>query len=102
MPFINQYPSHQSLKHPPIGWRFQFAVLLGVIFILELAAGIASYVLRYDVEDIVMKQTKDGMLNYNTTGSEGVSLTWDRMQRDVRIDLSHFGKAKGANIPKQV
>lgn len=59
-----------------------FAVLLGIIFIVQLGAGIAGYVLRSDVEGLMMKQTKEGMLNYNQTGSEGVSLAWDRMQAD--------------------
>ncbi|KRZ57634.1 Transcription initiation factor TFIID subunit 2, partial [Trichinella nativa] len=57
-----------------------FAVLLGVIFILELAAGIASYVLRNDVEEIIGEHAKIGMDNYNQTGADGVTLAWDALQ----------------------
>jgi ABC-type transport system involved in multi-copper enzyme maturation permease subunit len=55
-----------------------FAVLLGLIFILELAAGIAGYILRNEVEQVIKGHAIVGMSHYNMTGSSGVTDAWDR------------------------
>jgi CD63 antigen len=57
---------------------------LGVVFILELAAGIASYVLRNEVEAKLKEHAGDGMDLYNKTGSFGVTAAWDGLQRDFK------------------
>jgi len=57
-----------------------FAVLLGVIFIVECAVGIAGYVLHNDLETIVSEQMQSGMRNYNQTSYEGLSIAWDEIQ----------------------
>jgi len=60
-----------------------FAVMLGLIFILELAAGIAGYVLRSELEQVIRTHALDGMSHYNETYAEGVTDAWDRMQQDL-------------------
>lgn len=60
-----------------------FAVLLGLIFILELAAGIAGYILRIELEQVIKVQALDGMSHYNMTGSSGVTEAWDHMQETL-------------------
>lgn len=41
-----------------------FAILLGLMIVLELAAGIAAYVLRAELEGSITKHITDGMNNY--------------------------------------
>ncbi|CDW55483.1 CD63 antigen [Trichuris trichiura] len=81
-----------------------FAVLLGVIFILELAAGIASYVLRNDVEELLGERVKHGMENYNQTGSEGVTMAWDALQREFKCcgtnNYTDWYHVKVGRVPK--
>jgi len=60
-----------------------FAVLLGLIFILELAAGMAGYILRNELEQVIRTHALDGMQHYNETYSVGVTDAWDRMQQDL-------------------
>jgi len=59
-----------------------FAVLLGLIFTLELAAGVAGYVLRSELEQVIKSQAVDGMAHYNMTHSIGVTDAWDKMQEN--------------------
>lgn len=59
-----------------------FAVLLGVIFILMIAGGIAAYVLRNDIEDEVTGILSDAQDNYGKPGHDGVTKTWDKLQRE--------------------
>jgi len=60
-----------------------FAVLLGIIFILELAAGIAAYVLRKDLEETITKAMEDGIKNYDNPDAIDVKRTWDAIQHDL-------------------
>lgn len=57
-----------------------FAVLLGVIFIMELAGGIAGFVLRNDIEGDVKTTLLDAEKNYNKTGHGGVTKAWNKLQ----------------------
>ncbi|XP_064647218.1 CD63 antigen-like [Lineus longissimus] len=59
-----------------------FSVLLSVIFIIEIAAGIAAFVMRKDLQTVVDKQMKIAMTNYNT--STGVKKTWDTTQQTFK------------------
>jgi len=59
-----------------------FAVLLGLIFVLELAAGMAGYVLRSELEQVIKVHALDGMSHYNMTYSVGVTDAWDRLQEN--------------------
>jgi CD63 antigen len=61
-----------------------FAVLLGVVFILEIAAGIAAYVMRDQVHDLVDTKMTEAMKNYQDDGFEGVTKAWDTLQHDFK------------------
>lgn len=61
---------------------FSFSVLLGLIFILELAGGISGYVLRNDAESLIKDKLRSTMLEYNQTNKLDVAYLWDEVQRD--------------------
>ncbi|XP_064597847.1 CD63 antigen-like [Liolophura sinensis] len=61
-----------------------FAVMLIVIFILELAGGIAGFVLRNSLEGEVRDLMMEAQKNYNDTQHEGVTKTWDEVQRKFK------------------
>ncbi|XP_073823194.1 tetraspanin 29Fa [Musca autumnalis] len=58
-----------------------FSVLLGLIFILELAAGISGYVLRSDAESLINTSLRNSMKEYNSTHVNDVTYMWDYVQR---------------------
>jgi len=60
-----------------------FAVLLGIIFLMEVGAGIAAYRLKNQVNDLIEVNMEKGMQNYNQTGYDGVTKTWDIVQREI-------------------
>jgi len=60
-----------------------FAVMLGLIFMLELAAGMAGYILRTELEQVIKVHALDGMSHYNMTYSAGVTDAWDRLQENM-------------------
>ncbi|XP_037960754.1 CD63 antigen [Teleopsis dalmanni] len=57
-----------------------FSVLLGIIFILELAAGISGYVLRSDAETLIKDSLVESLQNYNSTKPTGETILWDYVQ----------------------
>lgn len=57
-----------------------FAVLLAIIFIFQLAGGIAAFVMRSDLEKSVTETMTRAEKNYLT--SAGVKETWDDVQKD--------------------
>ena len=66
-----------------------FAILLGLIFVIELGAGISAYMLRTRVHGIVETNMEKGLLNYKVEGSEGVTQTWDIIQHEVKHKKQH-------------
>ena len=80
---------------------FTFAILLGIIFLMEVGAGIAAYKLKskariqnnfmlllnviktFQVKHLLETNMEKGMTNYNETGYEGVTHTWDIIQYEV-------------------
>jgi len=83
-----------------------FAVLLGVIFLMEVGAGIAAYKLKTQVHHLVEKNMEKGMKNYNQTGHEGVTKTWDVIQREIGCcgtqefrDWSNTTFSERSNVP---
>ena len=76
-----------------------FAVLLGVIFLMEVGAGIAAYKLKHQVSSFVISiinrqylcqvnaiintNMEKGMQNYQQEDYDGVTRTWDIIQREV-------------------
>jgi len=61
-----------------------FAVLLALIFVIELGAGISSYVMRVKLHVIIETDMEKGLMNYNKEGSEGVTQTWDIAQHELK------------------
>lgn len=57
-----------------------FAVFLGLIFVLEIAVGIAAYVMRDKVESVVDEKMTKLMGDYST--HESVRNSWDAVQED--------------------
>jgi len=60
-----------------------FAILLAVIFVMEIGAGIAAYKLKGQVNYLIETNMEKGMTHYNETGYEGVTKTWDIIQRET-------------------
>merc|ERR1712066_576201 len=60
-----------------------FAILLGIIFLMEVGAGIAAYKLKHQVNHIINTNMEKGMQNYNLPESDGVTHTWDIIQREL-------------------
>jgi len=60
-----------------------FAILLGMIFLMEIGAGIAAYKLKGRVNDLIYDNMELGMQNYNASGYEGVTHTWDVIQHEL-------------------
>lgn len=61
-----------------------FSVLLGLIFVCELAGGIAAYVLRGEVDKIVNENMQKSLNHYNQTAHGGVTETWDVTQHKLK------------------
>jgi len=61
-----------------------FAILLGLIFVIELGAGISAYVLRAKLHVIIETNMEKGLMNYNKAGAEGVTQTWDIAQHELK------------------
>jgi len=60
-----------------------FAILLGIIFLMEVGAGIAAYKLKSQVKHLLETNMEKGMQNYNETGFDGVTHTWDIIQYEL-------------------
>jgi CD63 antigen len=58
-----------------------FAVLLGAVFILEVSAAIAAFVLRYEVETIVRLHVASSFAEYNNDPS--VKNVWEELQQHL-------------------
>lgn len=63
-------------------FELQFAVLLCMIFVLQLGVGVASYILRTEVEDFLHTNMLRSMHNYNSS-HPGVYKTWNVIQHEV-------------------
>lgn len=61
-----------------------FAFLLGIIFVLEIAAGIGAYVARDQVGDLITDEMEDSMSSYSTPGDETIRDAWDLVQHDLQ------------------
>jgi len=59
-----------------------FAVCLAIIFILEIAGGIAGFVMRDQIEEEVESVLTNAMKNFDQPGHEGVTKTWNKLQEE--------------------
>jgi CD63 antigen len=83
-----------------------FAILLGLIFILEIAAGVTAYVLRDKVNSIVLENLTRTQAQYSPD-NQGVMDTWDQAQRDFECcgvrnytDWSGKGSIPTGGVPE--
>jgi hypothetical protein len=60
-------------------------VFLALIFICEIAGGIAAYVLRSDVDTVLTENMNKALNQYNATDHGGVTDTWNIMQHEVTL-----------------
>jgi len=58
-----------------------FAVILGLIFVLEIAVGIGAAVMKNKVRKVLEDKMKESMQNYNKPNHDGVTKTWDNLQK---------------------
>lgn len=63
----------------------QFATFLLILFILELAGGIAAYVLRNDLKEMVNDKMTSSVDQYYN--NRNVKDAWDIIQSDVSVRL---------------
>ncbi|TMW39853.1 hypothetical protein DOY81_015067, partial [Sarcophaga bullata] len=75
-----------------------FSVLLGLIFILELAAGISGYVLRSDAESLIKDTLSTSMKQYNNVKPNDVTSLWDYVQRSKALRMQQYYKEEIAFI----
>ncbi|KAM4796020.1 CD63 antigen [Rhinophrynus dorsalis] len=80
-----------------------FAILVVLIFLVEIAAAIAGYIFKDKVRDAFETSFKDGMSKYNET--KDITDSIDTLQRDFKCcgannsqDWSKIGPFKGTTI----
>jgi len=62
---------------------FTYAVFLLIILVAQIGAGIAAYMLKGDLSTEVSKKMNEGMQHYGEKGFEGVTDTWDIVQKNL-------------------
>lgn len=79
-----------------------FSVLIGLLLIIEIAAGITGYVLRADVNDLVNTGLTQTIGQYNDSEHGGVTKAWDNLQMKLECcgvtNSSDYTKA-GKEVP---
>jgi len=63
---------------------YTYSVLLLIVLVAEIAAGIAAYVLKDELETEINNNMQKGMQNYDQDGFGGVTTTWDLVQRELK------------------
>lgn len=61
-----------------------FAVLLAVIFLIEVGAGIGAYSARKDVRGTLERHMERGLQNYGRKEYRGVTETWNVVQHELK------------------
>ncbi|KAF6031720.1 hypothetical protein EB796_010014 [Bugula neritina] len=86
------------LLHNP----FHVIFLIGILLIIEIAAGITGYVLRADVNDLVNTGLTQTIGQYNDSEHGGVTKAWDNLQMKLECcgvtNSSDYTKA-GKEVP---
>merc|ERR1712223_1809401 len=60
---------------------YTFASLITLLLLIEVGLTVVILIYQDDAKSEVSKRMKEGLENYNTTKSHGVTLTWDEMQK---------------------
>ena len=63
---------------------YTYSALLFIVLVAEIAAGIAAYVLKDELETEINDNMKNGMQNYGQPDFGGVTTTWDLVQRELQ------------------
>jgi len=63
---------------------YTYSALLVVILIAQIGAGIAAFALKGDLKAEITKNMDKGLVNYNLEGYEGVTTTWDLVQKETK------------------
>lgn len=64
------------------------------VFVLEVAAGISGYVLRAHAGDVIDTKMHESMSKYNTTDNGDVTILWDEVQKNVRVQCLYCNNNK--------
>jgi CD63 antigen len=79
-----------------------FAVLLLIIFILEIAAGITAYALRHKVRGFVEQKLHESIDGYGKSDDPAITKSWDQAQTDFQccgVNNYTDWSASGAKLP---
>lgn len=82
-----------------------FAVLLGIIFVLEIAAGITAYAMQGQVEDFLQDELKKNMkdFSYDAEHANAVTDAWNEAQRNFMCcGVNNYTEWKTAENPSNV
>lgn len=61
-----------------------YATIIFLILVAQIGAAIAAFVLKGDVEGAINKNMNNGMMNYGKPEFEGVTTTWDIVQKEYK------------------
>jgi len=76
---------------------YTYSAVLLIILIAQIGAGIAAFALKGDLKAEIVKNMNNGMKNYGTEGFEGVSTTWDLVQKELHCcGVETYGDWKNA------
>ncbi|XP_022083632.1 tetraspanin-9-like [Acanthaster planci] len=76
-----------------------FFMFLLLIFILEIVAGIVGFVYRNQIQERVTADLKDGLEKYNTSGEEGLTDGWNRLQQKLGCCGVNSSSDWGNSVP---
>ena len=62
---------------------YVYSGLMIVILLAQFGSAIAAFVLKDDLADSIEVKMRAGLQNYNKTGYEGVTETWDYVQQEL-------------------
>lgn len=62
----------------------QFALLLTIIFLLEIGAGVAGYIFLGKLDSTVKPLMEKALNNYGNENFTGFTETWDYIQHKVK------------------
>lgn len=63
---------------------YTYTALLVIILIAQIGAAIAAFVLKGELKTEITKNMENGLKNYDGEGFEGVTLTWDLVQKELK------------------
>jgi len=78
---------------------YTYGTILFFILIAQVAAGIAAFALKGDLENEITKNMNKGLGNYRAEGYEGVTTTWDLVQKNLHCcGVQNYGDWKNVTL----